>query len=132
VLVPNIVSKDSDLVRYEIVYVIDDPTPPTTEPRHPSEGSVVEHLTVAIRADGTMSVDGAQVDEARLKQAVDTAKSVNPDLEVILQVEQGAKPELVQHVTEVIKAEGITSIITHPPEPPAIAPAPSPAPTKTW
>jgi hypothetical protein len=127
VLVPNTVTKDTDIVRYLQVFVFDDPTPPSAESPHPTERSETKQLTVAIRADGTMSVNGAQADEARLKQAIDTAKSVNPDLEVILQVEEGAKTDFVQHVTEVIKAEGVVSIISPPPATPAPTPAPGPA-----
>jgi uncharacterized protein YkwD len=132
VLVPNEVTKDDTLVRYAIEWVIQDPTPPTWEPPHPTAGSITQPLTVAIRADGSTSVDGAQVNEALLKQRLDQAKAVNADVTVVLQVEQGAKPELIQHVTDLVKGEGIVSIVSHPPEPPAVPPAPSPAPVKTW
>ncbi len=132
VLVPNAVTKDDDLVRYAIEWVIQDPTPPTWEPPHPTAGSTTQPLTVAIRADGSMAVDGAQVNDALLKQRCDQAKAVNADVTVILQVEQGAKPEIVQHVTDLVKGEGIVSIVSHPPEPPAAPAAPSPAPVKTW
>jgi biopolymer transport protein ExbD len=80
-----------------------------------------------VRADGTVAVDGAQVDDAQLKLKADEAKALNADVSAILQVEQGAKPELVQHVTDLVKGEGIVSLISHPTESPATAPPPSKA-----
>ncbi len=110
-------------------------TPPSWSAPKPV-ANTTQPLTVAVRADGTVAVDGAQVDDAQLKLKADEAKAVDANLTVVLQVEEGAKVEVVQHVTDVIKAEGIVSIISHPPEPtgrqppasavPCQCPAPAP------
>jgi biopolymer transport protein ExbD len=126
VLVPNEITKDDDLVRYAVVGLIKDANSlefdaPASAESTPSVESP-QPLTVAIRADGTAAVDGAIVDDAQLKQRIDQIKAVNPNPEVILQVEEGSRSDVVQHVTDVIKAEGVTRLVM-----PPVAPSPTPS-----
>jgi biopolymer transport protein ExbD len=68
------------------------------------------HIEVALRADGTLAWDGANIDEAGLHAALERAARANPQPQLRLRADRKVAYERVAEVMSAAQESGLTQI----------------------
>lgn len=79
-------------------------------PKAASAGAAVEStLNVIVLPDGTLMLDGNEISEDGLAQAVRTEKASNPKLQAVIAADKRVPYGDVVHVIDIVKTNGVTS-----------------------
>jgi biopolymer transport protein TolR len=79
-----------------------------TLPRAAHGGDTVgTTLMLIVRQDGTFVLDGATVDDARLRELARAARTKDPEVKAIVAADKDARHGAVVHLIDVVKGEGV-------------------------
>lgn len=78
-------------------------------PRAANGGEVTQRtLAVVVSKDGHVFLDGAEIDDARLVEAVRAAQQKGEDVQAVVGADKAASHGSVTHLLDVLKGAGVT------------------------
>jgi biopolymer transport protein TolR len=69
---------------------------------------VVTTFAVTMTEDGNLYLDGAKIDEAKLKKQIRSAKKDNSDVRVIIDADKAVLHGKVVHIIDLVRKEGVS------------------------